>query len=266
MRSGNTEHKGRDRMSHYKTIRMTLLCVGVLTVLYGLAHFDRPHRKMIEDTTAMAENETNEPVMAEQKIMYLTFNDAPSQYTQGVLEVLDRYHIKASFFVSGENPKYFDLLKTIHREGHTLALHTYSHDEAVIYADPDAYFQDLVKLENLLYEQTGVKTDILRFPGGSAHAEAMAKLIPFAKYHGYRYVDWNADNGDRDASLSPDDLYQNTLAGIQNKKTVMMLMHNGENSGNTLQALDRTIQELMRQGWEFRTIDSSTPIFHLLDE
>lgn len=258
-------------MKHFKTIKLTIICAGALTILYGLAHMDRPHRKTSDETTAMAENEPAEPiVMAEQKIMYLTFNDAPSQYTQGVLKVLDRYHIKATFFVTGNHPEYFDVLKTIHEQGHTLALHTYSHDYETIYADPQAYFQDLVKLENLVYDQTGVKSNMIRFPGGSSntvseqyHAGIMKELVQQAELLGYAYYDWNAENGDGDSSLSPAALYQNALESVKGKNTVMMLMHNGDSNGNTLQALDQTLQEFLRQGWEFRTIDDShTPIFH----
>lgn len=258
-------------MTHFQRIKFTMLCVGFLGILYGLAHMDQPHRKTGDETTAMAENDaTKSTVMAEQKIMYLTFNDGPSQNTQGILEILDRYHIKATFFVTGSHPEYFDLIKTIHEQGHSLALHTYSHDYETIYADPEAYFQDLVKLEQLVKEQAGVKTNNIRFLGGSTNSlsdgnqnEIMQELIKDVELLGYVYYDWNGENGDADPTLSPDILYQNALASVKGKNTVMMVMHDGADNANTLAALDRTLQEFVRQGWEFRVIeDNNTPTFH----
>lgn len=262
-------------MKHFKTIKLTIICLGFLSLLYGLAHMDQPHRKTNNETTAMAENEPTKTVeMAEQKIMYLTFNDGPSENTQGILDILDHYHIKATFFVTGSNPEYFDLLKIIHERGHVLALHTYSHDYETIYADANAYFQDLTKLENLLNDQVGIQTNILRFPEGSAnivanqyHEGIMSELVKDTERFDYVYYDWNGENGDHDPELSPTTLYQNALASVEGKDTVMMLMHDGSENANTLKALDQTLQEFQRQGWEFRVIEEShMPVFHQLED
>ncbi len=260
-------------MKHFHKIKLSILCVGFLAILYGLAHIDQPHRKSSDETTTMAENDISKtkPVeMAEQKIMYLTFNDGPSQNTEGILDILDRYHIKATFFITGSNPEYFHLLKKVHEQGHTLALHTYSHDYETIYSDPEAYFHDLVKLENLLNDQTGVKTNIIRFLGGSSNTISdryrngiMQELVKDAELLGYVYYDWNAENGDSDPKLPPETLYQNALTSVQGKNTVMMVMHDGTDNANTLTALDQTLQEFVRQGWEFRVIeDANMPTFH----
>ena len=80
---------------------------------------------------------------SDEKIVYLTLDDGPSDNTQAVLDILDKYNAKATFFVTGEMPEYKDMIKAAYDKGHTIGMHTYSHDYAKVYASVDAYFQDL---------------------------------------------------------------------------------------------------------------------------
>lgn len=112
----------------------------------------------------------NEPVLAKEdagkKVMYLTFDDGPSQNTEQVLDILDEHDAKATFFVTNEFPNYVSLLKEEVRRGHVIGVHTYSHDYAEIYQSTDAYFADIEQMQAVIREQTGRATKILRFPGG----------------------------------------------------------------------------------------------------
>lgn len=216
------------------------------------------------------------PTMAEnqgpaRKIMYLTFDDGPSKNTQAVLDILDQHNIKATFFVTGSQPDYFPMIKTIYEKGHALGIHTYSHDYAEIYKNLDAYFSDLEKIKNLIYEQTGFATKLLRFPGGSSNTISnryskgiMSKLVEEVEKKGYVYFDWNAHNGDGNSHLDPNTLFHKAIQDVKGKDIVMMLMHDGTGNQETVASLDQTLTQLKNDGWQFEVIDQEKemPIFH----
>ncbi len=159
----------------------------------------------------------SEPVLAKEdagkKVMYLTFDDGPSQNTEQVLDILDEHDAKATFFVTNEFPDYVSLLKEEVRRGHVIGVHTYSHDYAEIYQSTDAYFADIEQMQAVIREQTGRATKILRFPGGTSNTVLarycdgiMHELSEEVTRQGYAYYDWNATNGDGDTGLSADAL------------------------------------------------------------
>jgi len=102
------------------------------------------------------------------KVVYLTFDDGPGRYTEKLLNILDKYGVKATFFVTNQYPAYKDMIGEAHRRGHTIALHTYTHKYS-IYKSEETYYADLKKISDLCYEQTGEYAKIVRFPGGSAN-------------------------------------------------------------------------------------------------
>ena len=106
---------------------------------------------------------------SEEKIVYLTFDDGPSANTQKILEILDRYNAKATFFVTGTNQNYNYLIKEAYDKGHTIGLHTYSHDYKTVYSSVDAYFDDLTKVGNMVKDLIGFTPKYIRFPGGSSN-------------------------------------------------------------------------------------------------
>mgnify|MGYP000647630224 CR=1 FL=1 len=92
---------------------------------------------------------------SDEKVVYLTLDDGPSKNTQAVLDILDKYNAKATFFVTGAMPEYKDMIKKAYDKGHTIGMHTYSHDYAKVYASVDAYFQDLDQIGQLVKEEIG---------------------------------------------------------------------------------------------------------------
>ena len=102
------------------------------------------------------------------KTIYLTFDDGPGKDTEKLLNILKKYNIKVTFFVTKNVNKYKEILKREYNEGHTIGLHTWSHNYS-IYKDEKTYFYDLHKIENAVYEITGHKSKIIRFPGGSSN-------------------------------------------------------------------------------------------------
>ena len=112
-----------------------------------------------EKTNAQREEELG-------KVIYLTFDDGPGPYTNELLDLLDRYQVKATFFVC--NTAYVDLIKEEDDRGHSVAIHAYAHDYEKLYKSLDAYYEDLNKMSDIIYKQTGERTKLLRFPGGSS--------------------------------------------------------------------------------------------------
>ena len=103
------------------------------------------------------------------KRAYLTFDDGPSDQTGEILDILKEHNVKATFFVIGRNERYYPMYKRIVEEGHTLAIHSYSHEYSTIYASYDNFVNDVEELRKLLYDVTGVDCRYYRFPGGSSN-------------------------------------------------------------------------------------------------
>lgn len=215
----------------------------------------------------------SEPVLAQadqgKKVMYLTFDDGPSQHTEAILKILKEADAKATFFVTNEFPDYVSLLKEEQKQGHAIGVHTYSHVYAQIYQSSDAYFEDVEKMQAVIQEQTGTRSKILRFPGGTSNTISrsyctgiMSELSTQALQKGYEYYDWNATNGDGDTGLSAEELIEIAKKEIGTQDVVMLLMHDGGGNGETVKALPEILRYCKEQGYEFRVIDNSTPQFH----
>jgi hypothetical protein len=105
-----------------------------------------------------------------EKIVYLTFDDAPSKLTLPLLDILDRYQVKATFFVVGfTDEKSLDAMREIVHRGHTIAAHSYTHKYQEIYASPAAFLKDFAQIHDLIQKTTGVDTQIYRYAGGSVN-------------------------------------------------------------------------------------------------
>ena len=147
------------------------------------------------------------------KVIYLTFDDGPSNYTEDILNILDKYDVKATFFVtcSGSLDKY---AKKIIEKGHTLGLHTCTHRYNTIYSSEENYFNDLNSISNKVEELTGYKSKYIRFPGGSSNTISrfnkgiMTRLTQKVTEDGYKYYDWNIDSGDA-AGADKEGVYNN---------------------------------------------------------
>lgn len=199
------------------------------------------------------------------KTMYLTFDDGPSKNTQKVLDILDEYHVKATFFVTGSNPKYYNDIKKAYDKGHGIAIHTFSHDYKKIYSSEDAYFKDVDKMNALIKEQIGHPVKALRFPGGSSNTvsrnyqnKIMSVLTQAVLSKGYQYYDWNASNGDGNCYASSAVLISTAKKEVHGKNEVMMLMHDGTGNNATIKALPVILKDFIDQGYVFKIIDDTT--------
>lgn len=164
------------------------------------------------------------------KTMYLTFDDGPSEEnTEKVLDILEERGIKATFFLVGENvEKNPEIARRIVEEGHTIGIHSNTHDYEMIYTDVDSFVQDFEEAHQIIYEVTGVDAKLFRFPGGSVNAyneEVSSDIIAKMTELGYIYYDWNASLGDAALNTTPEGLIENGVSTTLGRKNVVMLAH-----------------------------------------
>lgn len=188
------------------------------------------------------------------KLCYLTFDDGPSDNTLKILDILRRYNAKATFFVI--NTRKIDYIKDIHSQGHVVALHSYTHEYENIYSSADAYFADLNAISSTVEGIIGIKSNLIRFPGGSSNAinknGLMNTLINSVKEKGYYYFDWNVDSGDALAkNVSYTKIVNNVLTAAKSKNSICVLMHDTQDKTSTVTALPYILEGLKNLGYRF---------------
>ena len=201
---------------------------------------------------------------SEEKIVYLTFDDGPSSNTKKILDILDKYDAKATFFVTGNNKQYNYLIKTAHDKGHTIGLHTYTHDYARVYKSKYSYFDDLNKLENMLKGILGYSPKYIRFPGGSSNTISsaykkgiMTYLTKEVQNRGYQYYDWNCDSTDASGNnVAVSKLVKNATNCSENN--INILFHDTDAKDTTVEALPKIIKYYKDRGYKFKAIDDNS--------
>lgn len=201
------------------------------------------------------------PVTPNGKVIYLTFDDGPSAHTERLLNVLDAYGVKATFFVVDTG--YAHLFSRMAASGHTVAMHSATHNYDQIYSSENAYFDDLYRMQSIIQGQTGVAPSILRFPGGSSNTVSgfnpgiMTRLSKQLKSMGYRYFDWNVDSRDVAGAFSVSAVYQNVINGVSGKNTSFVLQH--DTMGASVDAVESIIRWGLANGYTFLPLTASSP-------
>ena len=202
--------------------------------------------------------------------VYLTFDDGPSCYTDEILNILKQYDVKATFFVIGKtDEESLAAYQRIVDEGHTLGMHSYSHKYQEIYQSVESYAGDLSKLQEFLYDTTGVWSRYTRFPGGSSNQVSsvdMTELIVYLKEQGIQYFDWNISSGDAVAeTLSVQTIVDNVMRDVTKHDTVIVLMHDAADKKTTVEALPIILERLLElPDTRILAIDDETiPVQHI---
>lgn len=217
-----------------------------------------------------AEPVKTDPAKGSERQVYLTFDDGPSSNTDQILDILKEYDVKATFFVVGKtDERSVKAYQRIVDEGHTLAMHSYSHKYDEIYESKEAFAKDLNSLQEYLYETTGVWPRIYRFPGGSSNTVSkvdMQELIEYLTDIGITYFDWNVASGDAvSRTLPAETIVSNCLSGIEKQKESVILMHDASNKGTTVEALPRIIEAIQERGDTgiLPITDETVPVQHI---
>ncbi len=204
--------------------------------------------------------------VVQDKVIYLTFDDGPAESTGALLDLLAEYDAKATFFVTATDKNNSDMIGRAYREGHSIGVHAYKHAANVIYISEEAYFENFAKMEDLIYEQTGEYTRLVRFVGGSSNTSSMkvgeagimTKLAEDLTTMGYRYYDWNIqpENDECDAMRA----FNNIVGQVPSLDTPIILQHDTAEWNITVVKL--LLEWGTKHGYTFEGIDLTTPEVH----
>lgn len=209
------------------------------------------------------------PSVISDKTIYLTFDDGPSYLTEKILDILKEENIPATFFVtSREIDTYSNVIKRMQEENHTIALHTSTHNYSYIYSSDENYFKDLEEIRNKVYNITGVKSRIIRLPGGSSNTVSkkyskgiITRITNRLTENDFYYFDWNIDSLDASGSVSKEVIYNSVTRNIHSGTNVV-LMHDSSTKETTVLALKDIIKYAKDNGYTFAKITKKTPQIH----
>ncbi|MCR4842454.1 MAG: polysaccharide deacetylase [Eubacterium sp.] len=197
--------------------------------------------------------------------IYLTFDDGPSDNTEAILDILDQYDVKATFFVIGsKEKKYKKLYKEIVERGHTIGMHSYTHKYSSLYDSVESFAAEITKEQDLIEKVTGLRPWLFRFPGGSSNDVSnadMNDLISYLNDSGITYYDWNVVGGDATSkSYNTKDVLKSVSNDIGKYKTAVILLHDANTKTATVEALGPLIEMLLERDADLKAIDEDTPL------
>lgn len=225
-------------------------------------------KKRNELQKQIALSNVNQADAAQSGVCYLTFDDGPSDNTLKILEILRAYGIKATFFVAGTGK--LEYLSVINNEGHAIGLHTDTHNYSFVYESVENYLADLQGISDKVYNAVGIRSNIIRFPGGSSNKVSaqycpglMSDLSVRVGTLGYSFFDWNVNSGDADASrVRAKTIVNNVLKRAQGQSSICVLMHDTMAKSTTVEALPEIIEGLHAMGYRFAVLTAETYGFH----
>lgn len=192
--------------------------------------------------------------------VYLTFDDGPSANLSDILYILNKYDIKATFFFcGGEDEISKERMKAVADAGHTVGIHSISHDYEKIYESVESYLADFYETYQNVYEATGVKPQIFRFPGGSINNYnrlTYKQIIAEMTRRGFVYYDWNVSGEDAVHDADWTSIYNNVLTGIEANTAdkAIILLHEKQ---QTVYVLEDVIDKLIADGYHFGQLDNT---------
>ncbi len=267
----------------YKHLILVLICTVILILSITsivlavknnqlknkLTGYDESDSTLLREKLAYQEKypqlyveEKSEPKVSPDKTIFLTFDDGPSDNTAVILDILDYYDIKATFFVIYNGNEYeHRLYRDIVERGHSLALHSYSHKYSEIYKSVESYLDDFNKLYTFIEQETGFKPKIFRFPGGSInpynvhiHQELIAEMLR----RGFIYHDWNVSGNDTSSSATTSSIYSSVVDNTKEFDRSIVLLHDISDKYITVRALESIIVKLKSEGYRFDKLDGTS--------
>lgn len=205
-----------------------------------------------------------EIVYPQRRTIFLTFDDGPGSQTGKLLDVLKKYGVKATFFVTDTG--YNAMMARIVREGHSIGIHSRTHDYGSIYFSPESFFEDLYGMQEIIYQNTGVKTTLMRFPGGGSNLVSrfnpgiMTILTEAVQDAGFQYFDWNVDSMDAGGAKKREDIVKNVTEYLQKQPVSVVLQHDIHDY--SVDAVEEIILWGLNRGYEFQALNSTSPGFH----
>jgi len=234
-----------------KKFRAFVLLILIVAAAAAAVAVPGLKRKSLQSRTVAAEEAG--------KVIYLTFDDGPGAYTEQLLDVLKKYGVKATFFVTDGYPEYESLIAREAKDGHSVGVHSYTHKYNSIYASAEAYIDDFNKMNDVIRAQTGSRTKLFRFPGGSSNTVSnfnpgiMSTLTKLMKDKGYFYYDWNVLSGDAGETTDTNQIYRNVINGCSQNKVSVVLMH--DIKSYSVAAVEDIIKWGLENGYSFMALN-----------
>jgi len=226
----------------------------------------------LERVTRLNEVLQQRDAYSSEQVIYLTFDDGPSANVTGkILDILDYYEIKATFFVIGARcltqP---ELIKRIHASGHAIGNHTYNHDHKNIYRNIDTFTSDFHATQEAIHSIIGEYPRLYRYAGGSltsrnhAGRTSQAQFNQYLWQQGMQYFDWNIDSGDArgGTTVTVDSIIGNTINQLRNRQKAIVLMHDFKYRQSTVEALPTIIETLLERGYKFESLSPTGYTVH----
>lgn len=216
----------------------------------------------IEVTRTIYVYNKNPDIPVGDKVIYLTFDDGPSNYTNTLLDILKKYNVKATFFVTSNGSD--DTIKKAYQEGHSIGIHSYSHKYNEIYKSEEAFFKDVDKVNERIKRITGEYSRILRFAGGSSNTVSrfnkgiMTRLSKEVELKGYKYFDWNVSSSDTTTKDSTK--IANYVIRSLRKGNNVVLQH--DTNYGSVKAVEQIIQYGLSHGYVFDALNITSPTVH----
>ena len=201
------------------------------------------------------------------KIIYITFDDGPGgKITSETLDILKEENVPATFFLIGGQIKNQEaLVNRIKEEGHSLGLHSMSHNQNKLYCSNISFLNEMLEAQKVIENVTGERTNILRFPFGCNNQRYHLKndLVDLLHENNLKIYDWNVDSTDGANPTAPPETF--IKHAKSDKDTITLLMHCGFQNKNSPKALPQIIKYYKEQGYEFRRITTDTDeVFHFI--
>lgn len=256
------------------TVISVFLCIKMFSMQQQIDMLvENRERQKQEEMVAYAKQKATEvPEVAkeveeepEAKKIYLTFEDGPSMNTEKILDILKKHKVKATFFVTGKEDNYSKkIYKRIVREGHTLAMHSYSHNVNEVYRSKKSFQKDLEQLSELLHSVTGTFPTMYRFPGGSSTTVGkvdMEVLMEVLDEQGITYYDWNVISPDvANPNERKKEVVSQIMEDVEAFDSSIVLMNDAVNHPMTVKALPTLLQNMKENGYELLPMDEDTPV------
>lgn len=216
----------------------------------------------LQDSYSVLQNQVQKiqdmKIVKRGKVVFLTFDDGPSQYTPALLDTLRANNVNATFFVVGLNAqKMPDIVRREYAEGNTVGIHCWNHDYRVCYASPDAFMEDFNHARSFLTDLLGVSPKVCRFPGGTNNTVShrggphfMQTVVPQVDALGVKHFDWNAYAGDAEVKPATEQqVIGNVIGQVTHRSLSVVLCH--DIKPTTVSAMATIIPQLKSLGYAF---------------
>ena len=229
-------------------------------IYLGVLYQTRMH-EMLDAFLKSFESEPDNPPTENSPVsIYLTIDDGPTQYTSSIVDLLNQYNAKATFFVIGSHiPEYEQSIRKLYISGHQIGLHSFSHAKEQFYASPEAMLDELQQTNGLIRDILQTQSRIVRLPFGSSEREFSESFRTALHDAGYLYWDWTIQSNDLNQNSSPYTVYRNIITQLSEstREEEVILLHDNE---RTLEILPLLLDYLNENSqYSLKTISSLTP-------